>query len=439
MPVAEHLNDPGGSAPINLAEDFPFPLDRAPPAPFDPDPETNVVHFRADQVPEHLYEAPPWGDEIAATPCQLRATPFVWRDENEIPARQWLYGKHLLRKFVSVDVAAGGVGKSSVKIGEALAMASDRPLYGRAIHGGPLTVWLYNLEDPQEETERRLHATAKWFKIAPEEVAGRLYVDSGRDQRCVIASEGPHGTMIAAPLVAQLKQEIQSRGIDVLIIDPFVSSHEVSENDNRAIDQVAKEWGRIADECNCSINLVHHVRKGNGAETNTDSARGAKALTDAARSVIVYNRMTEEEASAAGVPQDQKGFYFRTQNDKANLAPPENAEWFRMNNVDLANGDQVGVACPWTWPELFDGISMAKVREVQNAVDRGRFRKDSRAGDWVGFKVASILGVDPEDHKQRIISILKEWFRNGLLEEAEEEDEHRHVKKFVRVGKWLDS
>jgi hypothetical protein len=56
----------------------------------------------------------------------LKATPFVWRDEADIPPRQWLYGKHLLRKFVSVDVAAGGIGKSSVKIGEALAMASNR-------------------------------------------------------------------------------------------------------------------------------------------------------------------------------------------------------------------------------------------------------------------------------------------------------------------------
>jgi RecA-family ATPase len=82
------------------------------------------------------------------------------------------------------------------------------------------------------------------------------------------------------------------RKIDVLTIDPFVSSHEVSENDNRAIDAVVKAWGRLADECNCSINLVHHVRKGNGTEANADSARGAKALVDAARSVIVFNRMT---------------------------------------------------------------------------------------------------------------------------------------------------
>lgn len=392
------------------------------------------------RIPDNL--PPSWLDDgVIGEPTRqaraLRATSFVWREEVDIPARKWLYGKHLLRKFVSVDVAAGGVGKSSVKIGEALAMASNRALYNRAIHDGPLSVWFYNLEDPAEETERRMHATAKWFKITPEDVANRLYVDSGRDQPCVLAYESPHGTTIAAPVAEQIIAEIKSRNIDVLIIDPFVSSHEVSENDNRAIDAVAKAWGRIADECNCSINLVHHVRKGNGAETNTESARGAKSLTDAARSVIVYNRMTEDEAGLAGIPQDQRGFYFRTQNDKANLAPPERAEWFRMNNVDLANGDQVGVACPWEWPELFDGISTAKAQAVQRAVSDGRYRKDPRSSEWVGFIVAKIVGMDAENDRKRISAIIKEWVKNGVLKEVEGEDDQRRPRVFVDVGKWI--
>ncbi|MFZ8423134.1 hypothetical protein ACO1NG_14465, partial [Staphylococcus aureus] len=35
----------------------------------------------------------------------VRATPFTWRPTADIPKRRWLYGKHLLRKFVSLDVA----------------------------------------------------------------------------------------------------------------------------------------------------------------------------------------------------------------------------------------------------------------------------------------------------------------------------------------------
>jgi hypothetical protein len=387
------------------------------------------------EPPPHLYEVPPHGEPIEP-PAPIVATPFAWRDEKDIPARQWLYGRHLLRRFVSVDVAAGGTGKSSVKIGEALAMASNRDLYGSVVHDGPLAVWLYNLEDPAEESERRIHATAKWFHIKPEDVDGRLYVDSGREQRCVIATETEYGARIAQPVYEQIKAQLLERKIDVLVIDPFVSSHEVSENDNRAIDSVVKAWGRLADECNCSINLVHHVRKGNGTETNADSARGAKALVDAARSVQVFNRMTPDEASLAGIAEDQRGFYFRVQNDKANLAPPDKAAWYRMNNVSLDNGDQVGVACPWKWPELFEGVSTRHLIAVQKAVDAGEWRFDSRSPQWAGHAVAQVLDLDAENARKRILKLLKEWIENGALKVVDREAGDRHKYKFVEVGRW---
>ena len=395
----------------------------------------NVVPIREPEPPAYLDEAPPYGEPVAP-PDPIVATPFTWRPEAEIPARQWLYGKHLLRRFVSVDVAAGGTGKSSVKIGEALAMASGRNLYSIEVHDGPLNVWLYNLEDPAEESERRIHATAKWFHIKPEDVDGRLYVDSGRDQRCVIATETDYGARIAQPVYEQLKQQLLGRNIDVLTIDPFVSSHEVSENDNRAIDAVVKAWGRLADECNCSINLVHHVRKGNGTETNADSARGAKALVDAARSVNVFNRMSPDEASLAGIAEDQRGFYFRVQNDKANLAPPDKATWYRMNNVSLDNGDQVGVACPWKWPELFEGLSTRHLIAVQKAVEQGDWRADARSPQWVGFAVAQALDMDAEASRKRISKLLKEWVANEALKIVEREDDQRHPRKFVEVWRW---
>jgi hypothetical protein len=409
----------------DFTDDWPEGYGPVPAQPATPGELGNVIPF-----------APPeaYGDAPAKDQPPIVATPFAWRAESEIPPRMWLYGKHLLRRFVSVDVAAGGTGKSSVKIGEALAMASGRNLYGPEVHGGPLSVWLYNLEDPAEEAERRIHAAAKWFKIAPEDVETRLYVDSGRDQRCVIATETEYGARIAQPVYEQIKQQLLERQIDCLIIDPFVSSHEVSENDNRAIDAVVKAWGRLADECNCSINLVHHVRKGNGAEANADSARGAKALVDAARSVLVFNRMTPDEAALAGVAEDERGFYFRTQNDKANLAPPDKAAWYRMNNVSLDNGDQVGVACPWKWPELFEGISTRHLIAAQRAIVNGEWRLDPRSPEWVGIPIATVLDLDPKKHSKRIAKVLKEWIGNGAFKVVDKPDYKGMPRKFVEVG-----
>lgn len=383
---------------------------------------------------------PPIGpyDEERAAPVALTATPFAWRDEADIPPRRWLYGKHLLRKFLSLDVAAGGIGKSSLKIGEALEMTSGRTIYGKDMPEGLLTVWLYNLEDPADETERRLHAAAKRFHVSPDQIGDRLYADSGRDQPLTLAVELDGGARIQRPVVDALIAELQSRRVDVMIVDPFVSSHQVSENDNRAIDLVAKQWAQIADACDCSINLVHHVRKQNGQEATADSARGASALIGAARSVMVYNRMTKEEAEEAGVPKDQASFYFRIQNDKANLSPPDAAEWFRMNNVDLANGDQVGVACPWQWPDAFQGVTTQKLMEVQRAVGEGEWRKDVRSGvKWVGNIIATTLGMDPEDDKKRLGSIIKQWLKTDVLREVERDDENRRPRLFVEVGTWV--
>lgn len=370
-------------------------------------------------------------------PGPIVATPFVWRAERDIPRREWIYGKHLLRRYVSVDVAAGGIGKSSLKIGEALAMASGRDIYGQGIHGGPHVVWLYNLEDPAEETERRLHAAAKRFEIPPAALEGMLYVDTGREQACVIAEDTGNGVKIVRPVVESIIHQIKLRNISVLVIDPFISSHAVSENDNMAIDIVVKQWASIAHECNCSINLVHHVRKQNGTEASADSARGASSLVGAARSVMVFNRMSEDDAAKVGVPEDEARFYFRVDNDKANLAPPTSTTWYRMNNTDLDNGDEVGVACPWQMPDIFAGVTSDHLRRLQAILSSGEYRESPQAAQWAGLPVAALLALDADDKKvrKRIAALLKKWLAEGVLEIVEQEDSKRMKRKFIVPGR----
>ena len=93
-------------------------------------------------------------------------------------------------------------------------------------------------------------------------------------------------------------------GADVVIADPFISSHQVTENDNNAIDMVVKEWGRVAELGNCAVRLTHHARKGE-QEITAESGRGASALIAAARCVRVFNRMSKEEADKAGIEDER--------------------------------------------------------------------------------------------------------------------------------------
>ena len=180
-----------------------------------------------------------------------------------------------------------------------------------------------NLEDPLEELQRRIQAIALRYDLTASDFGGRLFLDSGRQQRIVVAREDRrNGIVINQPLVASVVDTITANRVDCWIIDPFISAHAVPENDNGAIDMVAKELAGIADVTNCAVEVVHHVRKSNGAELTVDDARGAVALIGAARSVRVINSMTADEAAKAGIDPAQRRLYFRIDNGKANLAPP---------------------------------------------------------------------------------------------------------------------
>jgi AAA domain len=346
-----------------------------------------------------------------------------------------VYGRHYIRQFLSATVAPGGVGKSSLSVVEALAMASGRDLIGVA-PPAPLRVWYWNGEDPADEIDRRVAATCLRYGIDHSAIEGRLFRDTGRDVELIIASQARAGTLVASPVEMALTDALRDRQIDVLIIDPFVAAHRVSENDNMAIDVVAKTFGRIAGAANCAVELIHHVRKTGGAEITAEDGRGASALVAAARSVRVLNPMSKDEGEQSGIG-DERRLYFRADVGKANLAPPSTkATWYRLESVALGNGDYVGVATSWTWPNAFDGVTAADLRKVQAAIAEGRWRANPQAKDWAGVAVAKVLNLDPtvKAHKAKITAMLKTWIANGMFVVVEGLDAKREKRDFIEVG-----
>ncbi len=364
-----------------------------------------------------------------------------------MPRRRWLYGRHIIRKFVSTTLAPGGVGKSALLLAEALAMITGRAILGITPDEGPLRVWLWNGEDPLEETERRVLAAAMHHGVSRTDLEGRLFVGSGREADLVVATQTRDGTEIAEPNVAALKALVSEHKLDVLVIDPFVSSHRVPENDNGAIDKVVKEWARIADTCDVAVELVHHVRKGergSAAETTVEDGRGAVALLAAARSARVLNVMTEPEAEKAGV--ERRRSHFRVTNGKANLAPPpDGSTWYRFTSVELGNGDglhegdSVGVVTSWQWPDHAAGLRAEDCLAVQRAIGGGEWRADAQCDAWAGHAVARALDLDAttKGGRARIASLLRMWLTSGALKTEERKDRTRRERKFVVVGEWV--
>jgi hypothetical protein len=407
-----------------------------------------VDHHGADTVQNVMASAiqTALSDPGEAKRSGIAATAYSWRAPESIARREWLYGNLLIRKFLSATVAPGGVGKSALVTAETLAQVSAKPLLGVPVPRA-LRVWLWNLEDPQEETARRIQAAALHYRLTPEDIGDRLFVDSGRDQRLVMATSTRNGAVIVRPVIDGLIAEIVAREIDVIVIDPFVSCHEASENDNGAMDMIAKEWARVADAGNCAVHLIHHTRKlgGNETEVTTESSRGAKALTDACRSVRAINRMSEKEAQESGT--DNPRLHFRAFNDKANLAPPaDSSDWFRLASVDLGNGpdghgDSVGVVTTWDWPAPFSDVTTADLFRVQKAIATGQWRQSAIAKDWAGIAVGATLGLEMSDAaaKSKVKSLLKTWIENKALKVVLRDDESRHERPFVEVDQWANT
>lgn len=396
-----------------------------------------------DDVIARSQEEAPGGQQISIT-----ATPFVWTNPATIPVRPWVYGRWLLRNTLTAVVAPGGVGKSALMASTVLALATGRELLGKMVWGGPQRVWYWNLEDDGDELSRQIHAAALRHDVSPEDCGNRLFVDSGLDGSTLcIAVEDRDGFRILRPVVEALVAELQARKIDVLIVDPFVSSHAISENDNGAVDAVAKEWARVAKRAGCSIVLVHHTRKLAGQKVTAEMSRGAVALISAARTALVLNRMDSDEADRFGITSDKdRRQHFNVQDDKHNRAPPEAAEWYRIDGVDLGNGDDdhasdnIGVVVRWTPPDAFDGLSVQHLYEVQQRLAEGVWADNVQASDWAGIAVAEVIGADLDNKadKARVKALLRSWKETGALKVHHRDTSKGRSKPFLIVGKAVD-
>lgn len=380
----------------------------------------------------------------ASKPLTLMPTAYKWQDPASIPKREWLYGRHLIRRYVSTTISPGGLGKSSMVMVEALAMVSRKPLLEERIHTPePLRVWYWNGEDPNDEAARRIQAAAIRHELTPEDIGDRLFVDSGREMRLKLASMVRGEITLDETLFEDIEAALIARRIDVWTIDPFISSHQVSENDNGAIDAIVKRLGIVAERARCAIELVHHVRKGNGKdETTVDDARGASALIGGVRSARVLNVMSKDIADVAQVDPKHRYSYFSVTNGKSNLGPrSDHGLWRQIVSVDLCNGgspldssDHVGVVIPFKMPDALGNIPANAAEIAQDAArqfDMGRLASTSK--DWFGYLVGPRIGVDAESKEGKYIvkGLIKKWIDNGILAIRTGADENRVKRDFV--------
>jgi hypothetical protein len=409
--------------------------------PPDPIKERMQKQNQALNIPSEPSESPTEGETAPNWP-----TPYEMFDALTLPRREWVYGYDYIKKYISVTASAGGIGKTSAIIVEALAIATGKPLLGTAVKQ-QTNVWVINLEDPMSEMQMRTIAAMQHYGLTPDDIKGRLFMDGEDTMEITLAAENRDGLITNDDMLAAMIRVIKQNKIGVVILDPFVSAHLVNENNNGSVQAVVAMLRKLARDTNSSVQLVHHIRKGNGDDATIDSVRGAGSLIGAARAARVINRITPDDAIALGVDEHEALGIFRVDDGKANLAPPsDKAVYRRMQSVEIANGEHIGVATEFKLPDLFDGVTTKNLYNVQRTIGKAEeadhaYRANAQADNWVGKAVAEELKLDlgKPNHVAKTKAIIKQWISSGSLQVVKLPNKRKGGEApCVIVGEWVN-
>ena len=348
--------------------------------------------------------------------------PWELRDPSTIPPREFLYGNMYISKYASLTVAPGGVGKSSLCMCEGIAMATGRAILNvQPIHTKVLYI---NGEDPYDDMLLRAKAICTYFDIDERELIDRFYMVSGRDWKLnLIIGES---SMVNEEHVEQLKSEIKKYNIKCCILDPLANMHTSTESVDsfRVLGDLVSS---IADECNCSVHLVHHTRKIQAGQSEVDenSARGGSSLVSAMRAARVLNKMSKTEAENLGLNTHIDHFKIEPAG-KNNLSRPlEKTVWYKKIGVHVGM-HEIAVCEEWTAPSVFDDLSTDKLRNLQNSIreteytllSNNRTTKNDYKMSCHEF-ICDFLDweTDAQVNKRKTKTLMNTWLENDLLQE----------------------
>ena len=245
-------------------------------------------------------------------------------DPAKLPKRKLIHGLDYIAGTISMTVAAGGVGKSTAIIYEACRIANNDH-----------NVMLLMLEDEPNEVKRRVKACVMHHSLDEGKVGANLIILSQEVRLTIAAVEDRQVVAVDAD---KLRDAIKSFGTQVLIVDPFVQTHQMNENDNQQINFVADLFRSIAKECQIAVMLVHHTRKGAEFGARGENARGASALKDAARNVRELRLPTTTDIKELNIEPTKANELIIVDHTKANYTRLADLRYLRKVIVEVKCG-----------------------------------------------------------------------------------------------------
>jgi RecA-family ATPase len=209
----------------------------------------------------------------------------------------------LLYADVRTRIAAGGVGKTTIAIFEAVTLALGRDLWGRTPHKQCRTV-LVTREDSREILVARMREIIRTMQLTPEDVATVLSSIKIVDASVVSFRLSAVSDDVVVPHTLNLDWIVEALADwkpDWIIFDPLISFGVGESRVNDAEQGLIEAFRVLRNRLDCCIEGIHHSGKANAREKNLDqyAGRGGSALSDGSRMVVVLQPLNAEEWQSA--------------------------------------------------------------------------------------------------------------------------------------------
>lgn len=209
----------------------------------------------------------------------------------------------LLYADVRTRISAGGTGKTTVALFEAVTLALGRELWGR-MPDRQIRTLIVTREDGREILVARLREITYSMQLSAGELEQVLenvqILDLSsvpfRLSRVVEDVVYPHSENLD-----RITQMLEAWGPDWIIFDPLVSFGVGESRVNDAEQGLIEAFRILRNRLNCCVEGIHHSGKANAREKSLDqyAGRGGSALSDGCRMVAVMQPLTPAEWYAA--------------------------------------------------------------------------------------------------------------------------------------------
>ncbi len=285
----------------------------------------------------------------ASGQCAANAPPpFSGFGENELQAAR-LHPKCVVENYLYADLAlvaaAGGTGKTSMLLYEAVHIALGRSLWGNRVVTPGRTLFV-TAEDSRELFAARLREIIEAMGLDEyERCIVRESIDvwdvSGDMVRLAELDAG--GNIVLTDLPDRIIEAYRNTGLVQVVMDPCISFGPGERIVNDGEQAIVTACRRVMRGLGCCVRLIHHSGKANARNGNLDqyASRGGTALPDGCRMVAILSSATGDSSQcAANAPdgwdlqQGESGFILARA--KLSYCPPQPNLWIRRRGYGFA-------------------------------------------------------------------------------------------------------